>query len=176
MEEEIWKPVVGYEGRYEVSNIGRVRSMNYNHTKSVRLLIPTVDRKEYEYVHLCKDGRAYHNRVSRLVADAFIPNPHNKPFVDHIDTNRRNNHVDNLRWCNQSENQQNPISRKRYGDSKAKPVIQLNMDCQVVRVWASAREAEIHGGFNHRHIADVCRGKLKTHGDYKWRYANKEDL
>lgn len=168
--EEIWKPIAGYEGLYEVSNLGRVRSLNYNHTKTAEVMTPWVSAKDYDYVHLCKGTAIQSCRVARLVAMAFIPNPDNKPFVDHIDTNRRNNHADNLRWCDQSENQKNPISRKRYGDAKSFRVVQLTKENIVMRIWPSLTEAERSGGFNRNQISKVCNGRLKTHHGYKWQY------
>jgi len=168
--EEIWKPVVGYEGLYEVSNFGRVRSLNYNHTKTSRIMTPWVSLKDYDYIHLCNGTTVKSCRVARLVAMAFIPNPDNKPFVDHIDTNRRNNRADNLRWCNQSENQKNPISRKRYGAAKSFRVVQLTKDNQLIQIWSSIAEAKREGGFNKNQISKVCNGRLKTHHGYKWQY------
>lgn len=173
--EEIWKPIVGYEGLYEVSSWGAVRSLNYNHGRIVKVMAAWVTPKDYECIHLSKNGVVRAHRISRLVASAFIPNPQNKPFVDHIDANRRNNHVENLRWCDQSENQRNPISRIRYGISKARAVVQMSKNGDTIRVWASATEAERSGHYNRNQIIKACTGKLKTHNGYRWRYENETE-
>ncbi len=113
---EKWKPIKEYEGQYEVSNLGNVRSLRRKATngkgfqkKKNRLLKPNIN-KGYATVTLCKDGKPKVFLVHRLVAIAFIPNPEGKPIVDHIDTNPLNNTVDNLRWCTQKENCNNPKS------------------------------------------------------------------
>lgn len=168
MQEE-WKPICGFEGFYEVSNLGKVRSLNFNHTKTTRVLSPWVNTKGYECVHLCKNGETHSFRVNRLVALAFLPNVDFKPFVDHIDTNRRNNCVDNLRWCTQSENQKNQLSQKRYGLSKSKPIIQMTTLGEIIRVWPSAFEAE-RNGFNRDLIRKVITGKAKAHKGFQWKY------
>lgn len=102
---EIWKPVVGYETNYEVSNFGSVRSLdkrgnNYHH------LLPKYlqSNKRYFYVNVSLKGKSKRKRIHRLVAEAFIPNPLNKTEVNHIDGNRYNNHVSNLEWVTSSEN------------------------------------------------------------------------
>ena len=120
MSEEVWKDVVGYEDRYQVSNMGRVRSKD--------IVLHKLDGKtEFRKgrivkFQLTKDG--YHQylfsngtnkprklmRIHRVVAMAFIPNPLNKPCIDHINTIRNDNRVENLRWCTQSENNKNPIT------------------------------------------------------------------
>ena len=122
---EIWKPIKGFEGLYEVSNKGMVKSlarqvMNRGKLQSrpERILKQRKDKRGYCSVVLCKEGRIYPKAVHRLVADAFILNPENKPVVDHVDTNASNNKVDNLRWCTQKENCNNPISRENNSLSK----------------------------------------------------------
>lgn len=100
---EIWKDIPGYEGLYQVSNMGRVKSLNFNRSGLPRIL-KTKNRQGYPRVILWKSGKRHEVCVHRLVAQAFIPNPENKPFVNHKDGNRRNNHVDNLEWCTAQEN------------------------------------------------------------------------
>ena len=106
--EEIWKPVIGYEGLYEVSNLGRVRSVDrlvkYSngqiHLHKGRILSPgLVHKLGYLQVALCNNGKIKHKMVYRLVAEAFLPNPDNLPQVNHKDENPFNNCVDNLEWC-----------------------------------------------------------------------------
>ena len=114
---EIWKPVVGYEGMYEVSNFGRLKGLTYFKDRDI-YLHPSVNRYGYAMVMLTnKHDKSKPTRkgfsVHRLVAMAFIPNPENKPQIDHIDGNRLNNRVENLRWCTQTENSNNPISKQR---------------------------------------------------------------
>jgi hypothetical protein len=94
---EMWKDISGYEGKYQVSTWGRVRSIN-------GILKPYVNSKGYEKVGLMKNGKSNKHRVSRLVAEAFIPNPYNLPQVDHIDGNKRNNSITNLEWVTGNEN------------------------------------------------------------------------
>lgn len=123
MKEE-WKDIPGYEGLYQISNLGRVKSLarkvktkNGNYQGYNEKILKT-RKKGYCIVSLCKDRKIKGMQVHRLVAEAFIPNPENKPYVDHIDTNPQNNNVNNLRWCTQKENCLNPISRKNNSLSK----------------------------------------------------------
>lgn len=106
-EKEIWKDVVGYEGLYQVSNLGRVR-MSKN--KKIKAILE--DAYGYLVVKMTKDKVVKYIKVHRLVAMAFIENDDNKPCVDHIDTNKYNNNASNLRWVTQKENVNNPLSKK----------------------------------------------------------------
>lgn len=112
MTEEIWKDIEGYEN-YQVSNMGNVRSLDYRGSGKIKILKPRLIKTGYYIVGLSKNRVQKDYRINRLVAEAFIPNPENKPNVDHIDTNPLNNRVDNLRWCTQKENINNPITLKK---------------------------------------------------------------
>lgn len=96
---ENWKPVPGYEGLYEVSDKGNVRSLNYRGNGETKLLSPALNKKGYKHVGLHKDKKTTTFQVHRLVALAFIPNPDNLPQVNHKDKNTGNNCVENLEWC-----------------------------------------------------------------------------
>lgn len=124
MSKEQWKAIEGFEGLYEVSSYGRVKSLERivkNHggvQKRAERILKENHSSTHSMVVLCKDGKTYPKTVHRLVANAFIPNPDNKPVVDHIDTNPRNNHVENLRWVTVQENCLNSITRKNNSASK----------------------------------------------------------
>ena len=121
MNEEIWRPIVGYEGLYEVSNTGQVKSFDryvkYSngriHLHKGKVLSPIKDRDGYLQVNLCYSGRINSIKVHRLVAQAFIPNPDNLPQVNHRDEDKSNNRVDNLEWCTAKYN-------NNYGTRKDK--------------------------------------------------------
>ena len=114
---EIWKDIKGYEGLYQVSNLGRVKSLerydSYNKKVDEKIL-KTKENLGYIYVNLHKNGIQKGYKVHRLVAEAFIPNPDNKPCIDHINTIVTDNRVENLRWCTYSENNRNPITMTKY--------------------------------------------------------------
>lgn len=96
---EIWKDITGYEGLYQVSNLGRVKSTQYFHGTNERILKPISTHNGYFRVHLRKDGKLKTFKIHRLVAEAFIPNPDNLPQINHKDEDKTNNRVDNLEWC-----------------------------------------------------------------------------
>ncbi len=112
MTKEIWKDIVGFEGYYQVSNFGNVKSLerkckalgNKLRTVPSKAKAVTIDRYGYPKVSLDKDGHSYYFTIHRLVAQTFIPNPENKPQVNHIDGNKQNNCVENLEWCTAKEN------------------------------------------------------------------------
>lgn len=122
---EEWRAIDGFEGLYEVSNFGNVKALDryilnnggMQHRKE-RILKPHTQKSGHLVVVLCKDGKTYPRTIHRLVADAFIPNPENKPVVDHIDTNPANNNVGNLRWVTVQENCMNPLTRIHNSESK----------------------------------------------------------
>lgn len=122
---EIWKDIAGFEGLYQVSNLGQVKALERLVTnnggsqhKHEKILKQNRTVNARCVVVLCKDGKTYSWMVHRLVADAFIPNPENKPVVDHIDTNPFNNKVENLRWVTQKENCNNPLTKKHNSEAK----------------------------------------------------------
>ena len=118
---EEWKYIDGWNGKYIVSNTGRIKSLyrrigngkNYTIDKSVKELKPTKNKLGYKMVCLMFNGEKRQCKVHRLVAEAFIPNPENKPFINHIDFNPSNNNVENLEWCTQKENVHHSIERYR---------------------------------------------------------------
>ena len=105
---EIWKDIEGYENKYQISNLGNVKSLETwtgdKYIRREKILKNMVYGNGYYYVCLSKNGKVKKYKVNRLVAQAFIPNPDNKPFTNHIDGDKLNNNVDNLEWCTQSEN------------------------------------------------------------------------
>ena len=181
MKKEYWKPVVGFEGLYEVSSLGRVKSLNYGCTGKEGIL---KNSKTSKYGHLCvylyKDKKRQKKYIHILVAEAFIPNPENKPCVDHIDGNPQNNCVDNLRWVTHKENNNNPITKKRYSETKKgntnhpkKPLVQLYKG-EVINVYNCAYDTEKYG-FNHRSVGKCCRCECKSHKGYQWRYVEENE-
>ena len=106
--EEIWKDIEGYEGLYQISNLGKVKSIRFNKERLLKYDKST----SYLRIKLCKDGIETNYLIHRLVAKAFIPNPDNKPQVNHIDGIKTNNSVDNLEWCTASENQTHALKTK----------------------------------------------------------------
>lgn len=121
-------------------------------------------------------------RVHRIVAQAFIPNPEDKPEIDHIDCNPSNNCVENLRWCTHKENQNNPLTIARIGKSligktgilsrRVKPIICVERGDLYWGVWEAQRQTGVYG----QNINAVCRGRVKTAGGYHWRYAMPEEI
>lgn len=195
MEEEIWKDIPGYEGRYRVSSWGRVMSMNFEGRCGPRLLRGTVSCYGYRVVTLYKDGKEKKWFVHRLVAIAFIPNPGNKPMIDHIDTVRTNNHIENLRWCTLTENQNNPLTLKKFSQTSTgrrfseetrkrmsaihkeihfTPIYQLSLSGEIIKEWPGLKIAAEELGVQHRSISQCCRGRYKTAGGYKWKYKYPE--
>lgn len=101
--EEVWKDIKGYEGKYQVSNLGRIKSLSYRNTGISKILVPKINKGYYE-IGLYLNGIRKMFFVHRLVALTFIPNPNNLPQINHIDEDKTNNCVDNLEWCTQAYN------------------------------------------------------------------------
>lgn len=182
--EEEWRDIVGYEGIYQVSNIGRVKRVKVGKGKPYRILQPMINKNYYLVLKLCSKQTFIH----RLVAQAFIPNPENKHEVDHIDGNRQNNYVNNLRWVTHRENCLNPqtyrkmvIARKlnpywkgKLGEKNkdSKPVICVETG---VLYWGG-KEAQRKTGIWATSVTRAVCGEQKTAGGYHWRSANEDEI
>ena len=185
MKKEYWKPVVGYEGLYEVSNWGRVKSLKKlvkSHNKwgecyitiNEKILKKRIDKYGYERVMLYKHGKSKLKQVHRLVAEAFIDNPDNLPQVNHKDEDKLNNNVDNLEFCsvlyNNTYNERHKkIAEKNINGKKSKPVLQYDLEGNFIKEWKSVAECG-RNGYNYGNVAACCRGELKTYKGFIWRY------
>ena len=117
---EEWKDVVGYEGKYQVTATGRIRTLNFKGTGIAQELFPIKNKWGYLTIQLYKDGRYHHYGIHRLVAMAFIPNPYNLPQVNHKDEDKTNNNVDNLEWCTAKYNSNYGTKNQRVNETKRK--------------------------------------------------------
>jgi hypothetical protein len=176
---EIWKDVPGYEGLYQVSNIGNVRSMNYKGRGEVRNLTPKCNNCGRLWVELRKNRIGKCHLVHRLVASAFIPNQFDYPQINHLDENPMNNRVENLEWCTALHNvryfnERHPdrLSAPRGPNKNITPVHQISTSGQIVRTWANSREVMRELGWSDWSISECCRGNRKSAYGFIWQYAN----
>lgn len=187
---EEWKDIKGYEGIYQISNIGNVKALNFGspthkQRRGERLLKKITSSTGYFVVTLYKERIGIQHFIHRLVADNFIPNPFNYPVVDHINTNTKDNRVENLRWVTVKGNVNNPISAKRRYEAvcnslkgkfgieslKHKAVAQFSKDGKYIKTWGCMSDAWRYYGLDSGCITKVCQGKQKTAGGFIWRYA-----
>ena len=185
---EEWRDVVGYEGYYMVSSFGRVMSLPrmINNGKGHRLskhriLSPRLSSGGYYQVAFAINNDRTQPHIHKLVAEAFIPNPNNYPQADHIDCNKLNNRAENLRWCTQKMNNENPLTKARrkanihltaqkIREANSKPVIRISLkDENNIKVYPSATYAQIDG-FCQSAISANCLHKYKQYKGYKWMF------
>ena len=170
---EEWKDIEGYEGLYQVSNLGNVRSLWF---EKERLLKLYKDMKGYYRITLCKNGRQQNRSVHRLVAEAFIPNIDNKPSIDHINTIKNDNRVENLRWVTNKENSNNPLTKEKQIKSKiSKPILQLDKNMELVKKWNGVREIERELNYPHNNISKCCKNQYGFKSAYGYKWGFEED-
>lgn len=175
---ETWKEIASYEGLYEVSDLGRVKSLNYNHTGKENILKPHKNSKGYLRVRLCKNGQVNHIAVHRLVACAFLPNPNNLDTINHKDEVKTNNAVSNLEWMSRKDNINYGTRNKRAAEANinnlgVSKAVQM-MDKQtgeLLATFPSIRGAERVTGISRYGICLCCRAKQKSAGGFLWQYS-----
>lgn len=167
IERETWKPVKDFEGLYEVSNYGEVKS--YHHCKEGKLLSPGKS-KGYLKVDLSKNGVRKSLKIHRLVYETFVGEIPPKWDVNHLDENKENNRVENLEACSHGDNMRwgTGIARMAAAQSKAVEAID-KVTGKVVYIFPSIAEAG-RQGFHSGNITQCCRGKVKSHKGFIWRY------
>ena len=170
--EEKWKDVKDYEGHYQVSDYGRVKSVKF---VKERILKPFRDKDGYLTVNLCKNHKIKYCRIHRLVAQSFIPNPQNLPEINHKNEDKTDNKVDNLEWCDAKYNNNygtriQRITEKNINGKCSKQVLQYSKDGEFVKEWKSTMDVERNLRYDHKHISDCCRGKLKSAYGFVWKY------
>lgn len=169
----IWKDIKGFEGLYQVSNKGKVRSF---HKGRMRLLSDCKGVHGYKVVVLhYGDGNKINKRVHRLVAEAFIPNPKNLPYINHKDENPSNNCVENLEWCTAKYNTHygTCIERIKLNQPQT-PVLMYDIQGNLIKEFPSISEAEKETGYNHGTISQCCRNIKHTYKGYIWIYKGEE--
>ena len=168
---ELWKDIPGYEGKYQISDCGNVKSLSREHPcrkcNEERIMKPTIQRNGYLRVMLWKNGARTWYSVHRMVAEAFIPNPENKEQVNHKDGNKRNNNTTNLEWLTPQENVRHSF------DVLGRKARTRKVRCvETGEVFDSLKEVTEKMGIDYRHIPCCCNGRREKTGGYHWRYAD----
>lgn len=175
--QEIWKDIPNYQGLYQISNLGNIRSL-LNGSK--RVLKPNPSNCGYYKVELYNNGKSKVFYIHRLVANSFIPNPDNKKQVNHIDGDKSHNCVDNLEWVTPSENQKhafsiglsksNMLGKKGSLNPKSKKIEQFDSNGNFIKSWDSIAEACEFYNCNHSSISNCIAGRKKTVKGFVWKY------
>ena len=182
---EQWRTAV-YDGivydDYQVSNLGRILSLNYRNTGKAELMNPSENTKGYFFVHLRKNGETKTCLVNRLIAEIFLENPENKPQVNHKDEDKTNNFVflnedgsvdkekSNLEWSTPKENSNHGTRTERSAKARSKRVLQLSLSGDLIREWPSTNECG-RNGFNQGNVSRCCNGKKPYYKGFRWMYA-----
>lgn len=192
MEEEIFVDIKGYEGLYQISNFGNVKSLGNEKKRKEKIIKQGQSKKGYLFVNLYKNGKGKIYQVHRLVAIAFIENPNNFLQVNHKDEDKTNNVVENLEWCDAKYNNNygsritksvantdwkikvantdyKAIAEKLTNGVLSKQVYQYSLDLNLIKIWQSTKECK-RNGFNQGNISECCNGKRKSHKGYIWSY------
>lgn len=184
--QEIWKDISDYKGYYQVSNFGNVKSMERiverknNGTGNLplksRILSPTTYPKGYKKVTLRKNNISKSFFIHRLVAEAFIPNPNNYPYVNHKDENPSNNHSDNLEWCTNEYNMSYGTLGHRISLAKSKQVFQFDLSGNLLNVFYGVNEASRITNISSSSITNCCNETSKSAGGFLWSFSQKMKL
>ena len=199
IEGEEWRDVIGYNGLYQISSYGRVKSLRNKYgTYREKILKQLLNKFGYLQVNLNKEGKMKTFYVHRLVAQVFIDNPNNHPQVNHKNEDKTDNCVDNLEWCTQKYNlnygsriakavastdyksivekrkidykaRTAKMDYKSIGEKQSKRVYQYSLDSELIKIWKSTAECS-RNGYNQGHVAACCRGEIKTCKGYIWSY------
>lgn len=169
---EIWKDIEGYEGLYQISSEGRVKSLGNgksNNSKE-RILKSRKDKDGYLLVNLYKEGKMRSYLVHRLVAQAFLENPNNLPQVNHRNEYKTDNRVENIEYCDCSYNINFGTRNERVVKAESIPILQFSKTGEFIRKWESGTQIEKELGFYNSNICMCCKGKIKTAYRYVWGY------
>lgn len=178
MKKEVWKDIKGYEGLYQVSNLGRVKSLDrfvdwkYDKKQFIKgkVLKNCSMSSGYLFVGLSKNGKVKNHSIHRLVAKAFIPNPESKPEVNHLDENISNNNVTNLQWVTPSENANYGTRNKKVAEKLSYKTVQLTTEMEFIELYDSLMDASRELKVDVSSIIRVCKGKQNTSMGYRWMY------
>lgn len=175
MKEE-WKDIKDYEGLYQVSNLGNIKSNSYidasGHKRNSKNINPNIDRNGYYRVGLTKNNKRKYFQIHRLVSQAFIDNPDNKPQVNHKDSDKSNNCVTNLEWVTSSENNIHAYkfgkNYPRFGkeNGKSNTIIQYDLNGNFIKEWESLNMCANELCLQESCISMCCSGKRKTTGGF----------
>jgi hypothetical protein len=192
--QEIWKPVQKYKNYYEVSNFGRIRSIDRYIKNSIGVtkfkkgrIIKLSDSAGYEGANICVDSKIYKFKIHNLVAEAFLQRIEGKNWINHKDFNRKNNCVENLEWCTPKENVSHTILNGRWKPSchkntksmlgkfgaehnRSKAVIQYDLQKNEIARFGGTREAGRSVNLQPESIARCCRGERNCYKNYIWKY------
>lgn len=184
LEGEIWRDIKDYEGLYQVSNYIRVKSLPRNGTiLTESILKQRINKDGYRVVQFSKNGKIRNHFIHRLVAEAFLENPNNLPYINHKDENKLNNIPENLEWCDSKYNcnygtRNERIKRFSKDNHASKPIVQIDKNTnEIIKEWDSIMDAERALGIDNGHISACCKGKkyYKTVGGFKWKYKEEDN-
>ena len=178
---ELWKDIKDFEGLYQISNLGNIKSLPKKHNlknghsyiQKEQILKPFKNNKGYLQIALVKNGKHYKRQVHNLVATTFIENPNNYIEINHKDENSTNNIVSNLEWCNSTYNNNYGNCKRKISEANSIKINQYDLQDNFIKQWNSMKEASETLKLSRGNICLCCEGIRNKTGGYRWRYLDE---